>query len=41
MLNLLKEIINLVKEDPAETLGSLFTICLIFGMFYVSMWIFY
>ena len=41
MLDLLKQTISFAKEDPTEFFGSIAVLLLTFGMFYVSMWIFY
>tara|TARA_X000001382_G_C3014912_1_gene129753 strand:+ start:346 stop:471 length:126 start_codon:yes stop_codon:yes gene_type:complete len=41
MINLVKEVVEFIKEDPKEFFGSLFLLGTMFGMFYVSMWIFY
>ena len=41
MLKLFKEVIELIKEDPAEFFGSILVLSLTFGGLYVSMWIFY
>jgi len=40
-MKLLKEAIQLIKEDPIEFFGSILLMASIFGLFYVSMWIFY
>ena len=37
----LKEIIDLIKEDPKEFFEGLILLTTMFGIFYVSMWIFY
>tara|TARA_R100000315_G_C5092767_1_gene53339 strand:+ start:55 stop:180 length:126 start_codon:yes stop_codon:yes gene_type:complete len=37
----LKEMIDLIKEDPKEFFGGLLLLTTMFGTFYVSMWIFY
>jgi hypothetical protein len=39
-MNLLKETIQFIKEDPIEFFGSILLLTTIFGLFYVSMWVF-
>ena len=41
MIKLAKEVVEFIKEDPKEFFGSTFLLVTMFGMFYVSMWIFY
>ena len=39
-MKLLKEAIQLIKEDPIEFFGSMGLLITIFGLFYISMWVF-
>ena len=41
MIKLMKEVGELIKREPEEFFGSIFLLGTMFGMFYVSMWIFY
>jgi len=35
----LKEMVKFFKEDPKEAIGSVVVLLLLFGLFYVSIWL--
>jgi hypothetical protein len=38
-MNLFKELLVEIKKNPLETIGSFVFITMLFGLFYVSIWI--